>query len=207
MQTATPPAQSVQTIVQPVQTVTLSVSDLEKKFASQIRDVLIRTSLILALAWLCYRVFSPFLTLTVWAVILAVTLYPFHRMIAGWLNGRQGIAAVLIVLLGIAVLVVPIGVLMSSLGDTARDFITRVQANAVEIPPPPDRLAALPFVGAELHAPWSRAHDDLPGLVQSMQPKIGELAKAGLSFVASIGGALLLFVAAFILAGNFHGVR
>lgn len=203
MQTATPPAQSVQTIVQPVQTVTLSVSDLEKKFASQIRDVLIRTSLILALAWLCYRVFSPFLTLTVWAVILAVTLYPFHRMIAGWLNGRQGIAAVLIVLLGIAVLVVPIGVLMSSLGDTARDFITRVQANAVEIPPPPDRLAALPFVGAELHATWSRAHDDLPGLVQSMQPKIGELAKAGLSFVASIGGALLLFVAAFILAGIF----
>lgn len=89
MQTANPPAQSVQTIVQPVQTVTLSVSDLEKKFASQIRDVLIRTSLILALAWLCYRVFSPFLTLTVWAVILAVTLYPFHRMIAGWLNGRE----------------------------------------------------------------------------------------------------------------------
>jgi predicted PurR-regulated permease PerM len=34
-----------------------------------------------------------------------------------------------------------------------------------------------------------------------MQPKIGDLAKAALGFVASIGGGLLLFVAAFIVAG------
>jgi predicted PurR-regulated permease PerM len=203
MQTVAPPVQSAQTVAPSVQTVTLPVSDLEKKFASQLTDVLIRTGVILVLAWLCYRVFSPFLTLTVWAVILAVTLYPFHRMIAGWLNGRQGIAATLIVLLGIAILVVPIAVLMSSLGDTARDFITRVQTNAVEIPPPPDRVATLPLIGAKLHAAWLRAHDDLPGLVQSMQPKIGELARMGLGFVASIGGALLLFVAALILAGIF----
>ena len=92
---------------------------------------------------------------------------------------------------------------MNSLGDTVQDFITRVQTNAVEIPPPPDGVAAWPLVGARLHAAWSRAHDDLPGLVQSMQPKIGELAKAGLAFVASIAGSLLLFLAAFVLAGIF----
>jgi predicted PurR-regulated permease PerM len=34
-----------------------------------------------------------------------------------------------------------------------------------------------------------------------MQPKIGELAKTALSFVASIGGGLLQFLAAFIIAG------
>ena len=44
---------------------------------------------------------------------------------------------------------------------------------------------------------------NLPGLVQSLQPKIGELARAGLAFVASIAGALLLFLGSFILAGIF----
>ena len=102
-----------------------------------------------------------------------------------------------------ASMVVPMAMLMNSLGDTIQDFITRVQTNAVEIPPPPDRVAAWPFVGAKLHATWSRAHDDLPGLVQSLQPKIGELAKAGLTFVASIAGALLLFLASIVLAGIF----
>jgi predicted PurR-regulated permease PerM len=136
-------------------------------------------------------------------VILAVTLYPLNRLIARWINGRQGFAATLLVLLCIALLVAPMAVLMNSLGDTIQNFISRVETNAIEIPPPPDRVATWPFVGAKLHATWSRAHDDLPSLVQSLQPKIGELAKAGLAFVASIAGALLLFLGSFILAGIF----
>ena len=48
---------------------------------------------------------------------------------------------------------------------------------------------------------WSQAHADLPALVQSLQPKLGELARAALGMVASIGGALLLFLVAFIIAG------
>jgi predicted PurR-regulated permease PerM len=176
---------------------------LERRFTSRLLDVLIRAGLILVVAVLCYRVFAPFLTLIIWGVIFAVTLYPLNHALARRMNARQGIAATLLVLVCIAVLVVPTAVLMSSLGDTVQDLITRVQANAVEIPPPPDRVADWPFVGARLHATWSRAHDDLPGFVQSLQPKIGELAKAGLAFVASIAGALLLFLAAFVLAGIF----
>ena len=203
MQTVAPPIQPVQTVAPPVQTVTLPISDLETRFTARLMDVFIRAGVILAAAVLCYRVLSPFLTLTVWGLILAVTLYPLHRAIAARMNGRQGIAATLLVLLGIVLLVAPTAVLMNSLGDTVQDFITRVQTNAVEIPAPPDSVAAWPFVGARLHAFWSQAHDDLPGLVQSLQPKIGELARTVLAFVASIAGALLLFLAAIILAGIF----
>jgi len=48
---------------------------IEKRFASRLLDVLIRAGIVLAAAMLCYRVFAPFLTLTIWALILAVTLY------------------------------------------------------------------------------------------------------------------------------------
>ena len=135
--------------------------------------MLIRAGILLAVALLCYRVFAPFLTLTIWALILAVTLYPLHRAIAGRLKGKQGLSATLLVLLGIALLVVPTAVLMNSFGDTVQDFIARVQTNSVEIPLPPDGVAGWPVVGKKLHDTWSRAHDDLPGLVQSLQPKIG----------------------------------
>lgn len=203
MKTVTPPVQQAQIVASPLQTIALPLSDLEKRFASRLMDILIRAGLILAVAVLCYRVFSPFLTVTVWALILAVTLYPLHRTIAARMNGKQGIAATLLVLLGIVLLVAPTAVLMDSLGDTVQDFITRVQTNTVEIPAPPDRVAAWPFVGAKLHATWSLAHDDLPRLVQSLQPKSGELARAALASVANIAGALLLFLAAIILAGIF----
>jgi predicted PurR-regulated permease PerM len=197
---AATPARSSEPVIVPVAT---PDSVLEERFAARLLDVLIRAGLVLAMAVLVYRVFSPFLTLTVWALILAVTLYPLNRLIARQINGRQGIAATLLVLLCIALLVVPTAVLMNSLGDTVQDLIDRVQTNAIEVPPPSDSVATWPFVGAKLHATWARAHDDLPGLVQSLQPKIGELAKAGLAFVASIAGALLMFLGSFILAGIF----
>jgi predicted PurR-regulated permease PerM len=177
--------------------------ELEQRLASRLMDVLIRAGLVLALAMLCYRVFAPFLTLTVWALILAVALYPLHRAVADKLNGRQGVSATLLVFLGIVLLVAPTAVLMNSLGDTVQGFIRDVQSNSIEIPPPPDSVAAWPLVGKRIYETWSVAHNDLPSLVQSLQPKIGDLARAALAFVASIAGALLLFLGSFILAGIF----
>jgi len=91
-------------------------------------------------------------------------------------------------------------VLMGSVGDSVHQLVNDVQNDSLQIPPPPDRVADLPLVGQKIHAVWQQAHDDLPALVRSQQPKIGELAKEALAMVASIGGAILQFVAAFIIA-------
>ena len=169
--------------------------------ASGLLDVLIRAGLILALVMLCYQVFAPFLTLMVWALILAVTLYPMHQYLAARIGRKQGLAATIVVLLGIVLIIVPTAVLMSSLGDSVHQLIIDVQEDTLEIPAPRDAIASWPVVGEKLYATWSAAYTDLPALIHSMQPKIGDLAKAALAFVAGIGAGLLQFVAAFIIAG------
>ncbi len=176
-------------------------TDLGQRDTSGLLDVLIRAGLILALAMLCYQVFAPFLTLMVWALILAVALYPMHQYLAAKIGGKQGLAATIVVLLGVTLIIVPTAVLMSSLGDSVRQLIIDVQENTLEIPAPREAVATWPVVGEKLYAIWSAAHTDLPALVHSMQPKIGEIAKAALAFVAGIGAGLLQFVAAFIIAG------
>ncbi|MCW3473439.1 AI-2E family transporter [Limobrevibacterium gyesilva] len=178
-------------------------ADFERRLGHRLLEVLIRASVLFAMALLCYRVLSPFLPLTIWALIFAVTVYPLHLRIAAHLGGRSWLAATLLVLLGIAVLVVPIALLMSSLGDSIRTLIEAVQQNTLQIPAPPEAVAAWPIIGEKLHAMWSLAHDDLPALVQSMQPKIGELARSALGFVAGIVGGLLAFLGALVLAGIF----
>jgi hypothetical protein len=52
---------------------TLSQPDqeLEQRLSFRLLDVLIRAGLILAMAMLCYQVFSPFLTLMVWCSLLS----------------------------------------------------------------------------------------------------------------------------------------
>jgi predicted PurR-regulated permease PerM len=47
----------------------------------------------------------------------------------------------------------------------------------------------------------AQAHADLPALVKSLQPKIGDIAKSLLGFVAGIGVVLLQFLGSFIIAG------
>jgi len=135
---------------------------------------LIRAGLILGLAMPCYRVFSPFLILMVWALILAVTIYPLHQYLAGKIGGRQGLAATLLVVVGVLVIVTPTAMLMSSLGDSADDLIYGVQNNSLQISPPRPGVEGWPIVGKQIHEVWWKAHADLPALVQSMQPKIGE---------------------------------
>ena len=175
--------------------------ELEQRLASPLLDILIRAGLILVMAMLCYQVLSPFLTLMVWALILAVTLYPLHQSLASKIGGKQGLAATLLVVVGIVLIVVPTAMLLSSLGDSVQDLIHAVQHNTLKIPAPRPGVEAWPIVGKQIHDVWSKAYADLPALVQSMQPKIGELAKTALGLVASIGGGLLLFLAAFIIAG------
>jgi predicted PurR-regulated permease PerM len=58
-----------------------------------------------------------------------------------------------------------------------------------------------PLVGKQVYDVWSRAHADLPALVASLQPKIGELSRRALAMIANIGGGMLLFLASFVVAG------
>lgn len=175
--------------------------EFEQRLASALLDVLIRAGLIVAMVVLCYQILSAFLTLMVWALILAVTTYPLHQSLAGRIGGRQGLAAILLVVFGFVLIVVPTALLMSSLGDSVHQLIADVQNNTLKIPPPRPGVEQWPIVGKGVHDTWSKAHTDLPGLVRSMQPKIGDLAKAALGFVAGIGTGLLQFLAAFIIAG------
>ena len=176
-------------------------TDLERHDTSGLLDVLIRAGLILALAMLCYQVFAPFLTLMVWALILAVTLYPLHRSLARTIGGRQGLAATMVVVIGGLLIVTPAALLMNSFGSSVYEFVGAVQHNTLVIPAPPAGIEEWPIVGKKLNGVWSKAHSDLPGLVESMQPKVGELARKALSIVASIGVGMLQFIASFIVAG------
>ena len=174
----------------------------ERRLSRLLLDVLIRAGLILVLVMLCYRIFSPFLVLMVWALILAITLYPLHQALATRMGGRQGWAATLIT-------------------AARRRADRRAHGRAAEfdgrLGTSPDRGSTAEHAadsaaqrrvspngrwsGRRSSAYWQLAHDNPPALVKSLQPKIGELAKVALAMVASIGGGILAFVAAFIIAG------
>jgi predicted PurR-regulated permease PerM len=175
--------------------------DFEVRLSSRLLDVFIRAGLVLALVLLCYAVFSPFVSLMAWALILAVTLFPGHQMLARRLGGRQGLAATLLVLAGIVLIVMPTTLLMSAMGDSVHDLVASARDKTLQVPAPSPSVAEWPVVGKKIHAVWSKAHSDLPAVIQSLQPKLGDLSKKALGIVASIGASVLMFLFSFIIAG------
>jgi predicted PurR-regulated permease PerM len=175
--------------------------EFERRLSARLLDVLIRAGLIGVLAILCYRIFAPFLTLMVWALILAVTMYPLHQSLARRIGGKQGLAATIVVVIGGVLIIVPTALLMNSFGTSIHGLVSAVQQNTLEVPAPRESVKDWPFIGKKIYGTWSQAHTDLPGLVQSMQPKIGELARKALAIVAGIGVGALQFLASFIIAG------
>ena len=176
------------------------VSEAGPRGATPLLDVLVRASLIIVLAVLCYQVFSPFLSLMAWSFILAVTMYPLHQRLARWVGGKQWLASTTLIIIGFLVIIIPTGLLVNSFADSVRDFVGAVENNTLEIPAPPEGVRQWPIVGKKVHDVWSKAHTDLPGFVRSMQPKVGDLAQKALAMVASIGGGLLLFLSSFLVA-------
>ncbi|MCM3904332.1 MAG: AI-2E family transporter [Pyrinomonadaceae bacterium] len=175
-------------------------SEFEQRVSSSLLDVLIRASLIGGLAVLCYQIFSPFLTLMTWAIILAVTLYPLHQRLARRVGGKQWLASTILAIIGLLVIIIPMALLMNSFADSVRHFIGAVQQDTLAIPPPREGIEKWPLVGKRIQDVWWKAHTDLPGFVRSMQPKIGVLAQKALAMVASIASGLLLLLASYIVS-------
>jgi predicted PurR-regulated permease PerM len=175
--------------------------ELERRLFRKLLDVFIRAGLIFAMTALCYRIFSPFVSLMVWALILAVTLYPAHQKLARWLGGKQGWTATLLVLLGVVLIGAPTALLMTSVGESLQGLVADARGGALTIPAPAPGVAQWPLIGPKVAGLWSQAHADLPGLLRTMQPQIADLARTALGVVASMASGLLLFLASFIVAG------
>src|SRR5262245_9106148 len=123
MVNCTTPTRRRRARIMPMNTPPQPDHEFERRVSSRLLDVLIRAGVIGVVAVLCYQVFSPFLTLMVWAVILAVTIYPLQQSLARWIGGRQGLAAAIVVITGGIVIVTPTALLMNSFGTSIHDFV------------------------------------------------------------------------------------
>jgi predicted PurR-regulated permease PerM len=176
-------------------------STVRKLLSRDFTDAVIRIGLLAFLVVMCMRVFAPFANLVLWALILAIALYPLHQRLAGRLKGRQGIAATLLVVAGILLIGVPTVMLGGSFASHVRDAYTAFENNSIAIKQPDPKVADWPLVGKRVYSTWSKAADNLPMFLEGYQAQLKNISKRVFSAAANMAGSLLLFVGALIIAG------
>jgi predicted PurR-regulated permease PerM len=179
----------------------------EKSLTRSMLDVLIRAGLIVVLVLFCFEIFRPFRDLMLWSVILAITLYPLQLRLMGSMGRSEGRAATVLVVIAIAILVVPVYLLGTSIAESVAKVVDLVKEGSFQIPPPPDTVAGWPLVGKSISAVWLQASTDLPDLMVKYLPQIKGVTLGLLAKIAGVGAGLLMFIVALIIAGIFmaHG--
>ncbi|SAL49679.1 AI-2E family transporter [Caballeronia telluris] len=169
--------------------------------SKELLDVLIRAGLVAVLAMFCFRIFAPFLNLMVWALILAITLYPLQARLRRRFANKDGLTATLIILIAFVVILVPTYLLGVAVGDSIEHAKDMFKSGEFHVPPPADSVASWPLVGQKVHDFWQQASTDLTGLAQKFAPQLKEAGLALLGTITGLGAGLLLFFAALIVAG------
>lgn len=176
-------------------------ASFRKLLSKDFTDVLIRIGLIALLLVLCVRVFAPFANLILWALILAVALYPLHQRFARSLRGRQGLAATLLVVASLFLIGTPTVMLGDSFAGHMHKAYTAIENNTITIKKPDPAVADWPLIGKRVYRAWSAAADDLPSYLEQYQPQLKKIVGSALSAAVDTAGGVLLFLGSLIIAG------
>jgi len=159
-------------------------------------------ALTLLLVW-CFLILSPFLGLVVWALIIAVAVYPLHLSLTARLGGREKLSATIFVLLGLAIMVVPAYLTAESSIHGLTSVGTDLKAGNVTIPAPDPSVADWPVIGEKVFTAWSNAANDLEVTLKNYRPQLVSLGESMLRGAGSMLLGILLFSVSLIIAGVF----
>ena len=73
-------------------------------------------------------VLQPFYGAVLWAVVVAVIFAPVYRRLLASMNGRQSLAAAVTVLIIIAIVILPLAMVATSLAKEATGLVTKIQS-------------------------------------------------------------------------------
>lgn len=166
-------------------------------------DLFIKLLLILTLISWSGLIILPFTIPLLWAVILAITVYPMYRRLLKVLNGKKGLTGTIVVLLLLCILLLPTILMISSIVDEAKELKTSFENNTFKIPPPNEKVADWPLVGDKVYKEWSLASKNLDSAMVTHRDEVMEWGQKIVNSVKSVFSNILMFAFSIIISGIF----
>jgi predicted PurR-regulated permease PerM len=141
--------------------------------------------------------------MVMWALIIAVALYPLHQSLSAKMGNREKLSATIFVLIGLTVLVLPTFLLAESSITGLKTLATGLEDGSIVVAPPDESVAEWPVVGSTIYDIWSAAARNIEATLNQFEPQLRNAGKWALSFAGSTAVAVLILVFSIIVAGVF----
>lgn len=166
-----------------------------------LNTTLIRFALIVLVVAICVWAFAPFMPIMLWAIVLAVALYPaqvFLQRKLGWSNGR---IATLIVLCGLLGIGVPSFMVGNAFVSKILGAYAEYEAGSLVVPEPPPGVADWPLVGSKLNEAWTAAATDFPAFLETQQPQVRSALSSLVGMATGAASSVFQMIGALMIAG------
>ncbi len=178
-----------------------SNEDLEKILVKAFSTVLIRFAVITLIVIVCWWAFLPFLPILLWALVLAIALYPLRRVIENKLGLRSSRAATLVAIVGVLVLGTPTALVGNSFTSKTLDVLDSYNSGELSVPRPTDSVKEWPLIGESVYIAWDEAAEDLPSFIEKRQPQLKSIISWLVDSAAGAAKSVFMLIGAVIIAG------
>ncbi len=149
---------------------------------------------------LSFLILKPFVVMVLWAIIIAVGIYPVFRKLSYLLGNKDKLAVTIIVLTALMIIIVPSVLLLDSTVESVQEISTRYEEGTLKVTPPPQKVAEWPIVGKPVYETWKLASTNLEAAIEKLEPQIKEYGPKIIGMVAGMGGTIFLSIISIIIA-------
>ena len=166
-------------------------------------DLTLKIGLLLLVIFFCFKILLPFVNILLWAMIIAIIIFPMYEKLGKNFGKRKKIASIIITAVILAILLIPSYWLVSSLVIGIRELGGSLGDGSFQIPPPAQEVAEWPLIGNWLYTNWLAASESLSQTVTEYLPEIRDIGEKLLGAFAGTGLGILQFALSTIIAGVF----
>jgi len=167
----------------------------------KIVDTIIRLGVLALLLMWCFDILKPFVLILIWAVVIAIAIYPVHKFFVKIFRGRKILAVIVLTLFLLSIIIIPSGLIMYSLFEGVNHFRELFKAGEPLIPPPGGNTANWPPITKPIVDFWQLASENLQETVVKYSDQIKEYGTWLLLALAGFSKGVLSFIVSIIIAG------
>src|SRR6478609_76917 len=169
--------------------------------SKQIFEVILQLGLVFLILGFCIKLLLPFMMPILWAIILAIVLYPGYDFLQKKLKGRKSWASFIIVALLLIIIITPTVLFVNTVTANIAELKTGVENGTLKVATPGQNIKDWPLIGDKAYDFLYSLSTDLKAGVLEYKEQIVELTKKLLGSVLSSTVALLQVVLSVIIAG------
>ena len=167
----------------------------------QLFETILQLGIVFLIIGFCIKLLLPFMMPILWAIILAIVLYPMYDFLQKKLKGRKSLASAIITIALLALIILPTIGFFNSVSSTIMDLKTGVENGTVKVATPGQNIKDWPIIGDKAYDFLYSLSVDMEKGMLDYKEQIVEVSKVIFTKAASSIASILQIVLSVIIAG------